>query len=81
MLEMERRRGKGIIKPDSIIAVVARISSNSEMARAGYIKDLINENFGPPLHSIVIPGNLHFMEAKALVKIAGAPKEILSNLH
>ena len=81
MLEMERRRGKGIIKPDSIIAVVARISSNSEVARAGYIKDLINENFGPPLHSIVIPGNLHFMEAKALVKIAGAPKEILSNLH
>ena len=82
MLEMEKRKRKGLIKKDSIIAVVARISSNSEIARAGYIKDLINEDFGPPLHSIVIPSDLHFMEAKALIKIAGAPEEILTkSLH
>jgi diphthamide biosynthesis methyltransferase len=29
---------------------------------------------------LIIPGKLHFMEAEALVKLAGAPKEILENV-
>jgi diphthine synthase len=31
---------------------------------------------GPPLHTVVVPGKLHFIEAYALVKFAGAPEEI-----
>lgn len=76
LIEMEKRRKEGIIKDNLLIAVV-RMSFKKEMAKAGYIKDMINEDFGPPLHSLVIPGKLHFMEAKALIKIANAPKEIL----
>ncbi len=77
LLEMEKRKKEGIISEDTLIAVVARASSDDAVARAGYLKDLIKEDFGETPHSIVIPAKLHFMEAKALVTIANAPKEIL----
>jgi diphthine synthase len=35
------------------------------------------EDFGAPHHSIVVPGKLHFMEAEALVELAGAPGDII----
>ncbi len=79
LIEMEKRKKEGIIKENTLIAVVARVSSDNALARAGYIKDLIEEDFGKTPHSIVIPGKLHFMEAKALVTIAKAPVEILND--
>jgi diphthine synthase len=33
-------------------------------------------DFGPPLHTLVIPGKLHFMETEALVAFAGLPPEL-----
>jgi len=78
LLEMEKRKKGGIITADTLIAVVARVSSDDALARAGYIKDLIKEDFGRTPHSLIIPGKLHFMEAKALVTIAKAPKEIMN---
>ncbi len=77
LMEAERREKGGIISDDKLIAVVARVSSDNAVARAGYMKELIKEEFGDTPHSIIIPGNLHFVEAKALVKIAGAPEEIV----
>ena len=76
LLKMEEKRKEGIIKESTLIAVVS-ISHEKKIAKAGYLKEMIDEEFGPPLHSLVIPGKLHFMEAKALVKIADAPEEIL----
>jgi diphthine synthase len=36
-------------------------------------------DLGEPLHTLVIPGRLHFMEAYALVHLAGAPERILQD--
>jgi diphthine synthase len=33
--------------------------------------DLLKVDFGPPLHSIVVPGELHFLEEEALRVLAG----------
>ena len=33
-------------------------------------------DMGAPLHTLVVPSKLHFMEAYALVKFADAPPEI-----
>ena len=77
LLEMGRRKGDGTVGKKTLVAVVARASSPSPVVRAGYPEELIKENFGPPLHCIVVPGKLHFMEAKALVMLAGAPEEIM----
>jgi len=77
LLEMERRKKEGVISPSTLIAVVARASSDDAIAKAGYIEKMMEEDFGETPHSIIIPGKLHFMEAKALVYIAGAPEKIM----
>lgn len=77
LLEMEKIKKERVVDESSLIVVIARISSSDALAKAGEIKDLINEDFGKIPHSIIFPGKLHFMEAKALVKIANAPKKII----
>ena len=44
------------------------------------IKDLIDFDFGGPLHCIVIPSKLHIVEAEYLVEIAGANPKILDDV-
>jgi diphthine synthase len=77
--KIEKKRKLGILKSDTLICVVGKAGSEDPMVRCGFFKDMKKQDFGPPLHTIVIPGNLHFMEAEALVGIAGAPKEILTS--
>ena len=67
----------GLVPPERLVCVVARAGSGDALARAGFFKDMLHEDFGGPLHSIVIPGELHFLEAKGLVVLAGAPESIL----
>ncbi len=77
LLKMEKIKKKGIFRDDTLMAVVARAGAPNYLVRAGYMKDMISEDFGAPLHTLVLPGKLHFAEAEALVKLAGAPKEIM----
>ena len=39
------------------------------------------KDFGPPLHTIVIPGNLHFMEIEALELCADLPVELKTKIQ
>lgn len=56
---------------------IARASAPDALVMAGYVEDLLKFDFGSPPHTIVFPGKLHFMEAEALVALAGAPKKVL----
>ncbi len=71
LLDMERRTGRGTLSEDSPVCVVARAGSSDCLVRAGSAKDLLEEDFGPPLHCLVVPGKLHFMEERALEVFAG----------
>jgi diphthine synthase len=75
LLKMEEKHKGNIIKKDSIICVVARAGSSEPIALAGKFEDLISRDFGPPLHTIVIPGKLHFMEIEALKTLAQLPAQ------
>lgn len=77
LLEMEQRCGDDIIMQDTLLAGVARASSPEPHVAAGFPEQMLAMDFGPPLHSLVIPGDLHMMEARALVELAGAPDELL----
>ena len=66
LLELENRKKEGIITEDTKAVVVARAGSLKPKLVYGKIKDLINYDFGEPLHCIIIPGKLHFMEEDAL---------------
>ena len=74
---LEARNGAGILKDDALVCVVGRAGSEEPRVRAGPLSKMLEADFGPPPHSIVIPGKLHFMEAEALVELAGAPKKIM----
>lgn len=77
LLKVEKDRNENIVTPDSLAVVVARAGSENPTVRADKINTLLKEDFGGPLHSLIIPAKLHFMEAEYLVRICGAPEEFL----
>ncbi len=76
LLEMEGRRSEGLLV-NTLAVGIARAGSDSPSVHADYIEKLKNHDFGEPLHVLVIPASLHFIEAEALVKLCGAPAEIM----
>jgi diphthine synthase len=80
LLEMERKRKEGVISKNILVCVLGSVGSEEPVVKAGYLKSLIDDDFGEGLHCLIIPGKLHFMEAEALVEFAGAPKEILERV-
>lgn len=75
LLEMGKIKEEKILKNDSVICVVARAGSTKSVVAADTIKNLIDQDFGPPLHTLVIPGKLHFMEIEALESLAQLPAQ------
>jgi diphthine synthase len=80
ILKMEEEKGDGVIMDDTLVCVLGSVGSDDPGFRAGFIKDLVKEDFGEGLHCLIIPGKLHFIEAEALVELGGAPKEILDSV-
>ncbi|AFK22340.1 diphthine synthase [Pyrococcus sp. ST04] len=77
LLKVEEMKGEGVFTPNTLVVVLARAGSLEPTIRAGYVRDLIEEDFGRQPHVLVVPGRLHIVEAEYLVEIAGAPQEIL----
>ena len=75
LLEMEEKKEGKILSKDNLVCVVARAGSNNPVVFAGGFKELSNKDFGPPLHTLVVPGKLHFMEVEALEKLAQLPAQ------
>lgn len=76
LLQMETKLKKHIVTDDTLACVVARAGSPEPVVAADTIQALKKRDYGPPLHTIVIPGNLHFMEIEALELCAGLPIEV-----
>jgi len=77
LMEMELRRREGVITPDTLVIGIARAGSPDQIVRGGRAEDLVSFDFGPPPHSLVLPGSLHFMEAEALEVLAKVNRSIL----
>ncbi|MFQ5759038.1 MAG: diphthine synthase [Candidatus Bathyarchaeia archaeon] len=76
LLEMEKKKRKGVVTRESLVVGVARAGSEDPIVKAGYVGELLDYEFGAPPHTLVFPCRLHFMEAEALIVLAGAPEEI-----
>lgn len=66
LLEIENRRKEGIFTEETICVGCARLGSTGMKIKAGPAKLLLKEEFGGPLHCLVVPGKLHFVEEEAL---------------
>lgn len=73
--------GQEIAIDEETLAIgMARVGSKDVVVKADKIANLIDHDFGGPLHCLAIPSKLHIIEAEYLVEIAGAPKEILDDV-
>lgn len=61
---------------DTLVCVLSRVGSPDLRVVSGRVVDLLTRDLGPPLHSIVVPGSLHFLEKEALAAFAGAPHDL-----
>ena len=76
LLKIEEKRREKIVTMDMLAVGIARAGSNNPKVKASFLKELLSYDFGEPPHSIIFPGRLHFMEAEALIVLAGAPKNL-----
>jgi len=74
--EQEDNMRFGTFTPESLVCVLGKVGSANPLVQAGLVKNMIQIDFGDPLHCIVLPGKLHFAEKEALVLLAGAPRDI-----
>jgi diphthine synthase len=63
---------------DALGVVVARAGSPDPVVAADRLSALAERDFGDPLHMLIIPGEVHHMEADALGELAGAPEDLLA---
>jgi diphthine synthase len=73
LLDIEEKNKKCAVTSDTAALGVARAGSDSPTLKADFVKALGNFDFGQPPYSLIIPGDLHFMEVEALIAFAGAP--------
>ena len=76
LLRMASAIGTSEFGPQTLACVLSRVGSPKVHAFAAPIADLAGRDLGPPLHCLVIPGTLHFLEKEALVAFADAPHDL-----
>ncbi|MBU2561764.1 MAG: diphthine synthase [Nanoarchaeota archaeon] len=66
LLDVEQKRGENVFTDETLCVGCARLGSKDMKIRAGRAKELLADDFGEPLHCLIVPGKLHFMEEEAL---------------
>jgi len=77
LYELEERAQRGIVSGSTLGVGLARIGSPDQVIKAGTLEELRELEFGPPPHSLAIPGRLHPLEAEALVVLCGCRRELV----
>jgi diphthine synthase len=72
---VEDKKKLEAVTPVTVAVGIARAGSSNPILKAGFVKDLVECDFGEPPFSLIITGDLHFMEIYALIAFAGAPSE------
>ncbi len=78
LMTLEKNEGKRLLTGRTLAVGIARAGSSNASVRAGFVSKIAKTEFGEPPHSLIFPGELHFMEAEALIFLAGAPDELRS---
>ncbi|UCD95962.1 MAG: diphthine synthase [Candidatus Bathyarchaeota archaeon] len=76
LLIVGKRKQEDKIREDTLAVGLARLGSPDQVVKADAINRLKKHKFGEPPYTLIFPGNLHFMEAEALIALADAPTRI-----
>lgn len=66
MRSIEDERQEGFFTDKTLCVGCARIGADDATIIAGSAQELADANFGRPLHCLIVPGNLHFIEEDML---------------
>ncbi|MEK6827922.1 MAG: diphthine synthase [Nanoarchaeota archaeon] len=66
LLKVELKRNERIFSEKILCIGCARLGIENQVIKAGSAKDLLKHNFGKPVHCLIVPGKLHFMEEEGL---------------
>ena len=76
LLTLAKEKKSKAFSPETLVCVLGQVGGDPPRITSGRAGDLLSKDLGPPLHCIVVPGELHFLEKEALVKLAGAPLDL-----
>ncbi|MFB6083883.1 MAG: diphthine synthase [Halorientalis sp.] len=62
---------------ERLAVAVCQAGSSDPTVVADDLAGLAEQDFGPPLHLLVLPGDLHVLERDALAELAGAPAALV----
>lgn len=79
LLEVEGSCGEGAYDEDTMCVGLARVGAEDQIIAAGSMKQLADVDFGEPLHSFVIAGDLHPIEKDMLDRLR--PSQINHVVH
>ena len=77
LLMMEEKAEGDFFAKHPLVCGLGRVGSEKAVIKCGDIHSLKEEDFGPPLHCIIVPGPLHYMEKEALKILGNAPQKLL----
>lgn len=81
LVECEEIEGGCVVKSDSLVIGLARVGAPDQIIRAGTVSELLEADFGAPLHALVIPGpELHELEYEMLRKMFMSEGSRLKNI-
>ncbi len=66
LLAIEKKKKKRVFTPSTLVVGCARLGSNKYIIKAGSAKEILHVDFGNPLHCLIVPGKLHFLEEEML---------------
>lgn len=76
LLAIEGKKRESLITRDVLTVGIARAGSENSVVKADLLGKMLEYDFGSPPHILIFPGELHFMEAEALIELANAPESI-----
>lgn len=69
LLRIEERRHEGLLRPDTLIVGLARVGSPDQRILYAPLSQWASIDLGPPLHCLIVPGDLHFQEEAGLQRL------------
>ncbi|MBT4651011.1 diphthine synthase [Candidatus Woesearchaeota archaeon] len=63
---IEAQKKEGLISEEMLVVGCARLGCDDFIVKAGSLKELKKFDFGGPLHCLIIPGKMHFIEEEML---------------
>jgi len=77
LLATSASRQEDTITERTLVVGAARVEAPDMSVKAGPIVEVLQWSFGSPPFVLIIPGQLHFLEAEALHAFCGAPRELV----